>query len=292
MTSIARVWLWTSLALGPAAAFGQAAGMPWVVQDDESRRIELAAPAQRIVSLSAGATAMLAAAGAGARVVGTVVASGDPGATAHILALHPDVVIASTGGLGPTLPAGLEGAGVAIYRHRLARLDDVPAAIERFGRLAGTQPQAAAAAQGLRTRIATLRAAHAAAPPRTLLVQLADQPIFTMGAGQLLSDIIGACGYRNAFAELAGAAPVVGVEAVLARDPDVILAVSDAPALGNEWLARWRGMPQLRAVRFGQLVLFSDARLSRMGPDLIAAAEALCQQLAAPRARPLVLPPH
>jgi iron complex transport system substrate-binding protein len=280
------------LTLAPAAAFGQAAGMPWVVQDDESRRIELAAPAQRIVSLSAGATAMLVAAGAGARVVGTVAAGADPAATARIFALRPDVVVASSGGLAPALPDGLEGSGLAIYRHRLARLDDVPAAIERFGRLAGTQPQAAAAAQGLRARIATLRAAHSAATPRTLLLQLSDQPIFTVGGGQLLSDIIAACGYRNAFAELAGAAPVVAVEAVLARDPDVILAVSDAPALGNEWLMRWRAMPQLRAVRFGQLALFSDARLSRLGPDVIAAAEALCQQLAAPRTRPLVLPPH
>jgi iron complex transport system substrate-binding protein len=292
MTSTARAWLWIGLALAPAAAWGQAAGMPWVVQDDESRRIELAAPAQRIVSLSAGATAMLVAAGAGARVVGTIAMSADPTAAARIFALRPDVVVASSGGLAPALPDGLEASGLAIYRHRLARLDDVPAAIERFGRLAGTQPQAAAAAQGLRTRIATLRAAHASAAPRTLLVQLSDQPIFTVGGGQLLSDIVGACGYRNAFAELAGAAPVVAVEAVLERDPDAILAVSDAPALGNEWLARWRAMPQLRAVRFGQLVLFSDARLSRLGPDVIAAAESLCQQLAAPRARPLLLPPH
>jgi vitamin B12 transport system substrate-binding protein len=123
-------------------------------------------------------------------------------------------------------------------------------------------------------------------------VQLSDAPIFTVGGELLLSDVIGACGYRNAFAELAGAQPVVGVEAVLARDPDVILAISDAPAAGNEWLARWRALPQLRAVRFGQLALSSDARLARMGPDVVSAAEALCPQLAAPRSPPLVLPPR
>lgn len=266
--------------------------MPMVVQDDEGRRIELPGTAHRIASLSPGATAMLVAAGAGAQVVGTFVPSGDPAIAERLLALHPDVVVAASGGVAPMLPPGLEASGIALYRHRLARLEDVPAAIERFGRLAGTQPQASVAAQALRARIAALRAAHAGAAPRTMLVQLSDQPIFTAGGGQLLSDVIGACGYRNAFAELAGAQPVVSVETVLARDPDAILAISDAPATANEWLARWRQLPQLRAVRFGQLALFSDARLARLGPDVVGAAEALCQQLAAPRSRPLVLLPH
>jgi iron complex transport system substrate-binding protein len=293
-------------ALLPLAAQAQVPGMPWVVQDDEGRRITLAAPAARIVSLSPGATALLFAAGAGGRVVGTAGFSVEPAAAARIprigdahgfaleriLALRPDVVIAWTSGTPPAELEQLERAGILVYHHRLNRLDELPAAIERFGRLADTGPQADAAAQALRARINALRARHAQAPPRTMLVQLWDQPVFTVGGGQLISDIIAACGYRNAFAELATAAPVVSVEAVIARDPEAILAVSDSPASGAAWLARWRALPTLRAVRFGQLALFADPRLSRMGPEVVGAAEALCQQLDAPRARPLVLPPH
>jgi iron complex transport system substrate-binding protein len=284
--------------LDPSAASG------WVVQDDEGRRITLAAPAQRIVSLSPGATALLFAAGAGERIVGTAEFSVEPAAAAQIprigdahgfsieriLALHPDVIIAWMSGTPPAELAQLERAGFVVYHHRLARLDELPPAIEHFGRLANTGPQAGPAAQALRARIAALRANHAALAPRTMLVQLWDQPVFTVGGGQLLSDIIAACGYRNAFAELSTAAPVVSVEAVIARDPEAILAVSDSPATGSAWLARWRALPTLRAVRFGQLALFADPRLSRMGPGVVGAAEALCGQLDAPRARPLVLP--
>ncbi|HEY4972231.1 MAG TPA: ABC transporter substrate-binding protein, partial [Steroidobacteraceae bacterium] len=74
------------------------------LQDDEQRPLTLARPAQRIVSLSPGATAMLFAAGAGDRVVGTSAYSNEPAAAERIarigdaqsfdvervLALHPD----------------------------------------------------------------------------------------------------------------------------------------------------------------------------------------------------------
>jgi iron complex transport system substrate-binding protein len=77
------------------------------LQDDDQHSLELTRPAQRIVSLAPGATAMLFAAGAGDRVVGTSEYSDEPAAAAdiprigdaqsfdleRILALHPDVVV-------------------------------------------------------------------------------------------------------------------------------------------------------------------------------------------------------
>src|SRR5450631_4396232 len=57
---------------------------PLQLQDDEQRPLELARPAQRIVSLSPGATAMLFAAGAGDRVVGTSEYSNEPQAATRI----------------------------------------------------------------------------------------------------------------------------------------------------------------------------------------------------------------
>jgi iron complex transport system substrate-binding protein len=297
-------WAGLALACLPLLGVAQAPARPWVVQDDAGRRIALAAPAQRIVSLSPGATALLFAAGAGEHVVGTAEFSVEPAAAlqiprigdAHgfaverILELHPDVVVAWSTGTPPTDLARLERAGFVVYQHRLGRLDELPAAIEHFGRLAGTMAQAGTAAEALRVRIGALRASHAQTTPRTMLVQLWDQPVFTVGGGQLLSDIIAACGYRNVFAELTTAAPVVSVEAVMARDPEAILAVSDSADSGEAWLARWRALPTLRAVRSGQLNLFADPRLSRMGPGIVGAAEALCEQLQAPRARALTLP--
>src|ERR1700689_827474 len=50
------------------------------LQDDDQQALDLARPAQRIVSLAPGATAMLFAAGAGERVVGTSQYSTEPAA--------------------------------------------------------------------------------------------------------------------------------------------------------------------------------------------------------------------
>jgi iron complex transport system substrate-binding protein len=265
------------------------------VVDDDGHVLELPAPAARIVSLSPGATAMLFAAGAGDRVVATPRFSDEPAAARRIarigdaqnfdveriLALRPDAVVAWTGGTPSLALQRLERLGIRIYRHHVERLDDLPPSLRRLGALAGTAARADAAAAALATRIQVLRARSPGARRRSVLIQVWDRPVYTVGRAQLISDVVEACGYRNLFDDLAAPGPAVGVEAVIARDPDVILALAPDAAMARSWLDGWRAFPSLRAVRRGQLLIDVDARLSRMGPDTVGAAEALCRQLAA-----------
>jgi iron complex transport system substrate-binding protein len=267
------------------------------VQDDEGRVLELPGPAQRIVSLSPGATAMLFAAGAGDRVIATPRYSDEPPAAAHIprigdaqsfdieriLALEPDVVIGWSGGTPELALQRLERLHVRVYRHRLTRLDDLPESLRRLGRLAGTSAQADTAAAALGARIQALRARYAAATRPSVLIQVWDRPVYTVGRGQLLNDVIEACGCRNVFDDLAAPGPAVSVEATLARDPEVILAVAPDAAMARAWVDGWRAFPSMRAVRSGRLLVETDARLSRLGPGTIGAAEGLCRSLAALR---------
>ena len=83
----------------------------------------------------------------------------------RILALHPDVVVVWGGGTSPTQLARIEAVGLRIYRHRLARLDDIASSLLRLGRLAGSEPQAQAAATQFTQRIAVLRARYRHAAP-------------------------------------------------------------------------------------------------------------------------------
>ncbi len=263
------------------------------LQDDEQYTLELAGPARRIVSLSPGATAMLFAAGAGDRVVGTSAYSDEPAAARaierigdsqsfdleRILALRPDVVVVWSGGTSAVQLARLERVGLRLYRHRLTRLDDIAPSLRRFGRLAGTDVVAQAAAAGLTQRIAALRSRYARSDPPTVLIQIWDHPIYTVGATQLLTDVIKACGLRNAFEDLAAPGPAVTLESVLTRDPQVILALAPDPQSARDWLGAWRAYPFLRAVRTGRLVGWTDQRLSRLGPGIVDAAENLCRAL-------------
>jgi ABC-type Fe3+-hydroxamate transport system substrate-binding protein len=66
---------------------------------------------------------------------------------------------------------------------------------------------------------------------------------------------------------------------VLKRDPDVILALGPDPKAAAEWAADWRAYPTLKAVRTARIIPWTDQRLSRLGPSMVAATAALCSAL-------------
>ena len=90
---------------------------------------------------------MLFAAGGGARIVGTPDFSVEPEAARsithigdshgfdleRILALHPDLIVAWSGGVSALQLQPFERAGLTVYHHRVARLDEVPSSICRLG---------------------------------------------------------------------------------------------------------------------------------------------------------------
>ena len=284
---------------GPAAltglAFGAAAAPAWHVIDDEGHSITLTHPARRIIALSPGATAMLFAAGGGDRIVGTAHFSVEPAAAkriprigdAHgfdlerIVALHPDVVVAWSGGASAAQLAPLERAGLVVYRHRVVRLADLAPSIERLGALLGTQETAHVAAAALQARIEALRALYRNSVAPRVLIQVWGRPVYTVGGEQLISDAVEVCGYRNLFGDLADPAPAVALEAVAARDPDAILALAADSDMARDWLQSWHALPSLRAVKHGALLSFVDARLSRLGPEVVDATEDLCRVMSA-----------
>ncbi len=284
----------TLLALALLSLAGAACSADWQVRDDEGQLVSLKASPQRIVSLSPGATAMLFAAGGGGRVVGTPEFSVEPDAARaiarigdshgfdveRILALHPDLIVAWTGGASAAQLQPFLRAGLPVYRHRVLRLDDLPGAIERLGRLLDTEGEARQSASALAARIAEIRSRYGRAHAPRVLLQVWDRPVYTLGGGQIISDAVEACGYSNVYAELRDAAPAVSLESIAARDPDVILVLAaDAPT-AQQWIEHWQSLPALRAVKSKRVVSFIDARLSRMGPEVVNATAALCTTLA------------
>jgi iron complex transport system substrate-binding protein len=265
------------------------------VQDDDFNAIELPAPANRIVSLSPGATAMLFAAGAGDRVVGTSAYSDEPAAAKRIerigdaqsfdleriLTLRPDVVVVWTGGTPAAEVARLQGVGLRIYHQHVKRLDDIPDSLRRLGALTGTSPEAQAAAAQLAQRIVALRSRYPQKSAATVLIQVWDRPIYTVGRDQVITDVIHACGFRNAFEDLNDVSPAVTLESVLARDPDYILALGSNQNEAQSWLQQRHQFASMKAQRPGHTIAWSDPRLPTLGPGVVDAAEDLCRALQA-----------
>lgn len=276
------------------------AGARITVTDDFRHEVTVRAPPQRIVSLAPAATAMLFAAGAGSQLVGTIEYSGQPAAEMRLpkignadaidmeslIALRPDVVVVWPDGNNPAQIATIERLGIPVYRQEATTLDGIADSLRRLGRLTGTSAAADREAGALQARLAGLRREYAnQSRSPTVLLEVWDRPLYTVGAGELMSDALRVCGARNAFADLPSRAPAIGMEAVLARNPDIIIAAAP-PGRGAVWLAEWRRFPSLRAVRTGRLLSFEDQRLMGLGPGVIDATAAMCRKIAALRGGP------
>lgn len=268
------------------------------VRDDTGAIVRLAAPARRIVSLAPHATENLFAAGAGERLVGVVDYSDYPEAAKRIanvgsyerpdletiVALKPDLVVVWQSGNASGLVRRLNALGFPVYQTQPDRLDDIPANIEKLGRLAGSEAISSRAAADFRKRLAALRARFGARPRVPLFYQAWHQPLLTVGGSQIISEVIRLCGGENIFARLPAKAPSVSIEAVLAADPEAIVASGmgyDTP-IG---LDGWRKWTRLRAVKHANLFHVPADLMQRPTPRLLDGAELLCRHLETARGR-------
>jgi iron complex transport system substrate-binding protein len=263
----------------------------------------LTQPARRIVSLSPHITENLFAIGAGNRVVGTVEFSNYPEEAKKIrqigsyekidleavAALRPDLVIAWESGNIASQVARLKAIGLNVVVTEARRIEDVPADLERLGALSGTSTGARAAAAKFRERLAALRARHAGRPTVRVFYEVWNQPLMTVGGGQIISDAIRLCGGENVFAALKPMAAAVTVEAVLAADPEAIVASGMGDAR-PEWLDEWRRWPSLTAVSRDNLFFVHPDHLQRHTPRILDGIERLCQHLETARSRRMTQP--
>jgi iron complex transport system substrate-binding protein len=267
------------------------------VIDDTGARVTVDAAACRIVSLAPGTTAMLFAAGAGDCLVGTIAHSKEPAEAVKVpvigdaetldfeqlLALRPSVVVVAVDVVQRARIDRIRSLRIPVYQVHVTQLGGMPESLRRLGTLTDTRRVAERAAASLDAELKRIRTLYQKRTPLRVLYQIWDQPIYTIGGRHVINDALQLCGARNLFADLGTAAPAVTREAVLARDPELILA--SAPPGGSEsWLAEWRRFPSLAAVRTGQLVAHTDERIDRMGPSVIAATADLCSVIDRARA--------
>jgi iron complex transport system substrate-binding protein len=265
------------------------------VTDDTGQRVTLPNLPQRIISLAPGATEMLFAAGAGNRLIATVEFSDRPAAAKRVprigdvtaidmerlVALHPDLVVAWPGGGNPAQIEKITRLGIPIYRQQVNRLADLPGSVRRLGALTSDESISEQAARALSAELARITREYGGGKhSATVFLEVWNRPIYTVGGGHLMSDALTSCGVRNVFGDLKELGPIISAEAVIARNPDIIVA-SAPPGEGASWLTEWKRFGSLNAVRTGRLIAFEDQGLNRLGPSVVPATEALCKALAA-----------
>ncbi|VVN09889.1 Vitamin B12-binding protein [Pseudomonas fluorescens] len=191
----------------------------------------------------------------------------------RLLSLRPDLLLLWPGAVAPAQREQLRRLGIASYDGEAATLEQLLSHIEAIASRIGRAEQGQRYAAGLRQRLQELRQRYHREQPLTVFYQVWDKPLYTLGGKQIVSDALSVCGARNVFADLPQPAPLVSVEAVLARNPDVIVAGDHAQ------LASWRAWPQLKATAGGHLLVLPDNGLERPSGQMIEATAKLCALL-------------
>ncbi|OWK41267.1 ABC transporter substrate-binding protein [Fimbriiglobus ruber] len=275
-------------AIGPPDATGS---FPVTTTDDLGRSVTIPTRPARIISLSPAVTETLFAIGAGPQVIAvTTVDTYPPEATRlpkvgafgpetisteTLLAQQPDLVFAAGRFHKPVVDT-LEKLGVVVLAVDAGTFEDVERVTTLVGRLSGQEARAATLVADIQRRRAAVRqrAAKAASKPKVLYV-LWDDPLQTAGPKTFVGQMIEEAGGINIFADTEREYPRVSDEAVLARNPDLIIAPDHGDGSIPARVARRPGWDQLTAVRAGRIAMLDGDLVNRPGPRLIEGLEAI-----------------
>ncbi|MBF0471395.1 MAG: cobalamin-binding protein [Gammaproteobacteria bacterium] len=263
-----------------------------VVRDGLGNEVTLPAAAQRIVTLAPHTTELLFAGGGGARIIATVEYSNYPSPAKEIpriggyhqpdlekiLALKPDLVIAWSGGNPKREVELLQELGLVVFVSAPQGVEDIFSEIVTLARLTATEEVAEGAVAALKRRWQALERRAADRPPVTLFYQLWDEPLMTINGDHIIDQIIRRCGGENIFAAIPTLIPKIGVEAVIAANPEVIVASGMGEAR-PDWLQQWQQWPELRAVKRQQLFFIPPDLIQRHSPRILDGAELLCDYI-------------
>lgn len=289
-------WGWAFFLI-PALLLAQPA-TAGCVEDDGGKTVCLEQPAERIISLSPGATELLFSAGAGGQVQAVSAWSDYPPEAADlpqvgdsnrldleaIVALKPDLVVAWVDGNSASQLAKIEALGVPVFWLKPRTFEDIASAVERLALLSGNEKAGAIRAADFLAGIRALRKRFRDARPVRVFYQVWHEPLMTINDDELIGRAIILCGGDNVFGHLPRLVPRISRESVLDADPDAIISGGEDND-DRRWLEQWRQYPELTAVARDNLYLVPPSLIQRPTLRMLEGTEQLCQTLEQARAR-------
>ena len=274
------------LLLSSCQSKGSLSGKTRQVTDELGRSVAVVESPGRIVSLAPSVTETLFALGAEGRVIAVTSYCDYPPAAANkekigdtqrpnierIVALRPDLVIASTASQLESFVRALEAAGIPVYVSNPRNLAETLASIRAIGNLIGANDQALVLEGQLRSRIEQVRSRVASKPRPAVFLMLGAEPLLTAGGNSFLTDLLSQAGGRSISEDEKSDYPQYSLETVIARQPEVIFLQAGDERLPNR-------LEQTPAARQGRVYHIDDDLLLRPGPRIVEALETLAEKI-------------
>lgn len=239
-------------------------------------------PARRVVSMNPSLTRILVALGARDALVGVdeFSAREEPAVAAlprvgglyspsleAVVALRPDLVVLVPSAEQREFRARLEALGVEVLglAPDPVGFDAVLAAIETLGQRVGRADAARERTAAIRRTRDAVRRATGGRPRLRAVFVLQREPLFVVGRGSFLDEMLAIAGAENLGAALGEPWPEASLEWLVAQRPAVLLDSDDDPRPAAEYWRRW---PSLPAVTQGRVVALEEGAVTLPGPDL------------------------
>jgi iron complex transport system substrate-binding protein len=273
-------------------------GMPFMANlaprtfvDDLGRRVYLAQPPTRVVSLAPSVTEMLYAIGSGDVVVGvTPYCDYPPEARAKpkvgythpnlesIVALQPDLVLAPSEFLRADMLHKLEQLKIPAFLLEAKTIEDVLSQIQTLGRMLGRSASADAVAAQMRERLTEIKTRAVILPHPRVLYVLNSDPLITVGPGSFIHQLIELAGGTNVASRANTAYPRLNMEEVIKADPELLVfPIGELEGVPDSEQQLWQRWTTLSAVRHSRFYRIDSNLLNRPGPRIVQGLEALAR---------------
>ncbi|MFY9803323.1 MAG: ABC transporter substrate-binding protein [Candidatus Acidiferrales bacterium] len=264
------------------------------VTDETGRRMEIPFKVERVVTLAPSLTETIYALGLEGKLAADTTYCDIPPAAKDkphvggpqspsleaIVAMHPDLVLASTSINQPVTADALLKLGIPVYttsdEHTVREMLDSTAEIAD---LLGVKEQGAKIVADLQKRLDALHAALQERPMAHVLFVVWEEPLISIGQNTFIADALRWAGAESVITSGQNW-PQVSMEEVVRLQPDYIVLSPDhmkaegsAEADSLSTRPTWR---DLQAVKLRHVVVASD-EMDRPSPGLIAAIEQLAQ---------------
>jgi iron complex transport system substrate-binding protein len=265
-----------------------------VVTDETGRRVAVPIDVRRIVSLAPNLTETVYALGLEDHLVGDTIYCDYPrearskphvGATLNpsleaILALKPDLVLATTAINRQETVTALERLGIAVYATDPHTIEQLLAGIQHLAELIGAGPKGTALVTDLHLQLSALHYKLAQTQAVRVLFVVWEDPLISIGQNTFIADALRWAG-ANSVVNTKQNWPKIGFEEVVRLQPEYLILAADQNNSAATILAELRQRPgfrNLESVKEGRVAVIGDS-IDRPAPRLIAAIEQLARTL-------------
>jgi len=181
-----------------------------------------------------------------------------------IMSFKPDLVYL-TEGMHNFLISTLESNGIKYYISKGDSIASVENEILEVGKLTGHEKEADKVVADMEKKLK--KVAKKASQPVKVYYEVWNSPYMSVGSTSFIDDVIAKAGGENIFHELTDAYPMVSEEAIISRQPAVIL-VPSSTGLAADAVGLRNGWADIPAVKDARVFVVDDNLYTRPGPRI------------------------